>query len=147
MPIPQSPFGQDRQGSRHYADTKRCCAREATPKRSSDRRGESPPLQGRPVRRQDVDAGAKLAPQRKSEDLYYRSVFAVSVCAAASDFPVAPGRSRLPAGAFAVDFRIEIGGFSDPEIGAFCLLSASENCQRTRTAGHFRFSDPPLRES
>ena len=33
------------------------------------------------------------------------------VCAAASDFPVAPGRSRLPAGAFAADFRIEIGGF------------------------------------
>ena len=88
MPIPQSPFGQDRQGSRHYADTKRCCAREATPKRSSDRRGESPPLQGRPVRRQDVDAGAKLAPQRKSEDLYYRSVFAVSVCAALHHFPL-----------------------------------------------------------
>ena len=94
MPIPQSPFGQDRQGSRHYADTKRCCAREATPKRSSDRRGESPPLQGGPVRRQDVDAGAKLAPQRKSEDLYYRSVFAVSVCAAASDFPAAPDRDK-----------------------------------------------------
>lgn len=35
MPIPQSPFGQDRQGSRHYADTKRCCAREVTPKRSN----------------------------------------------------------------------------------------------------------------
>ena len=80
MPIPQSPFGQDRQGSRHYADTKRCCAREATPKRSSDRRGESPPLQGRPVRRQDVDAGAKLAPQRKSEDLYYRSFCCECMC-------------------------------------------------------------------
>ena len=61
--------------------------------------GESPPLQGRPVRRQDVDAGAKLAPQRKSEDLYYRSVFAVSVCAAASDFPVAPGRGVASVGA------------------------------------------------
>ena len=46
------------------------------------------------MRRQDVDAGAKLAPQRKSEDLYYRSVFAVSVCAAASDFPAAPDRDK-----------------------------------------------------
>ena len=129
MPIPQSPFGQDRQGSRHYADTKRCCAREATPKRSSDRRGESPPLQGRPVRRQDVDAGAKLAPQRKSEDLYYRSFCCECMCSG-ERFPGCARQGQVcPAGALPL--------ISDPEIGAFCLYSASENCQRTRTAGLF----------
>ena len=38
------------------------------------------------------------------------------VCAAASDFPAAPGRSVLPAGACAADFRIEIGGFLSGEM-------------------------------
>ena len=85
------------------------------PRRSGAiRRDESSPLQGKPVRRQDVDAGAKLAPQRKSEDLYYRSFFAAYGMCSGERFPGCARQGQVcPAGALPL--------ISDPEIGAFCF--------------------------
>ena len=129
MPIPQSPFGQDRQGSRHYADTNRCCAREATPKRSDPPgrkfaiAGTTCEKVGRGRRRKNVSltqVRRPVLPQR----------FCCECMCSGERFPGCARQGQVcPAGALPL--------ISDPEIGAFCLYSASENCQRTRTAGLF----------
>lgn len=86
MPSPQSPFlGQDRHRKKAARPTRNGAVRVRPLRSDIHRRGESQPLRGRPVRRQEVGAGA-VCPLTQVRRTVLLAANRDGVCAAVSDF-------------------------------------------------------------